>query len=113
MFTWASQSLMSYTACFNFVSNKRGFPGRHHNSTHRLLIVVQTVSTLRVSIVYSRYIQEPVPHLLTEQSLGPNVSVVEKKERKTRTEFSRFNSLFFPLFSREQKTFSRKAGGAG
>ena len=52
-------------------------------------------------------------HLLTEQSLEPNVSVVEKKERKTRTEFSRFNSLFFPLFSREQKTFSRKARGRG
>ena len=102
------------------VSNKRRFPGRHHNSIHRLLIsFVQTVSTSRVSIVFSRYFQELVPHLFTEQSLGPNVSVISKKrKRKTRTVFSRFNSLFCPFFSRKQKTFSRQArapvtGGEG
>lgn len=112
---------MSYSACL-YVSNKRGFPGRHHNSIHRLLIsFVQTVSTSRISIVFSRYFQELVPHLFTEQSLGPNVSVISKKrKRKTRTEFSRFNSLFCPFFfSRKQKTFSRQArapvtgGGVG
>ena len=104
-----------------YVSNKRRFPGRHHNSIHRLLIsFVQTVSTSRVSIVFSRYFQELVPHLFTEQSLGPNVSVISKKrKRKTRTVFSRFDSLFCPFFfSRKQKTFSRQArapvtGGEG
>ena len=158
-----------------YVSNKRGFPGRHHNSIHRLLIsFVQTVSTSRVSIVFSRYFQELVPHLFTEQSLGPNVacskrsdsgercgvekamksrgglgrevrevrfplsplllprfyffalpftlhrsplserleqarpnvSVISKKrKRKTRTVFSRFNSLFCPLFFKESENF--------
>ena len=99
-----------------YVSNKRGFPGRHHNSIHRLLIsFVQTVSTSRVSIVFSRYIQELVPHLLTEQSLGPNVSVIKtkkkKRKQKTRTEFSRFNSLFCPFFFQgNRKRLAAKPG---
>lgn len=92
---------------FMHVSNKRRFPGRHHNSIHRLLIsFVQTVSTSRVSIVFSRYFEELVPHLFTEQSLGPNVSVISKKrKRKTRTVFSRFNSLFCPFFFKETENF--------
>lgn len=50
--------------------------------------------------------QELVPHLFTEQSLGPNVSVISKKrKRKTRTVFSRFNSLFCPFFFKETENF--------
>ena len=104
-----------------YVSNKRRFPGRHHNSIHRLLIsFVQTVSTSRVSIVFSRYFQELVPHLFTEQSLGPNVSVISKKKEKEKRGlcFPGLIVYFVLFFSRKQKTFSRQArapvtGGEG